>query len=179
MELRRSERLAARASLQEGPGSGTVQRRATGTHRKTTRKKKSTYFKKARSSPYFSSGTSLRPLMLSRRKKTPRHLLYRDYSPPSSPHDLVQERLWRNPWQLLVATILLNKTTGKQLTIMAPGITSCAVGKAALPVLWTFLSQYPSPEHAAGADWTDIAAMLAPLGLHNKRAQIIIRFSSE
>lgn len=58
-------------------------------------------------------------------------------------------------------------------------MTSCAVGKAAIPVLWALLSQYPSPEDAASADWTDIAAMLAPLGLHRKRAHIIMRFSSE
>ena len=58
-------------------------------------------------------------------------------------------------------------------------MTSCAAGKAALPVLWAFLSQYPSPGAAASADWGNIAAMLTPLGLHKKRAHTIIRFSSE
>ena len=113
MELRRSVRLATRVSIQDGSGSSTVQHRAAGTRRKTRRK--SPYFKRARSSPYFTSSQarSLQPLVLGRKKKSPRHLLYPDYSPPSSPHGLVQERLWREPWRLLVATILLNKTTGK------------------------------------------------------------------
>ena len=46
-------------------------------------------------------------------KKAPRHLAYPDFVPPSSPYDLVQEQLYREPWKLLIATIFLNRTTGE------------------------------------------------------------------
>ena len=46
-------------------------------------------------------------------KKTPRHLDYPDFTPPTSPYGLVQEQLYREPWKLLIATIFLNRTTGK------------------------------------------------------------------
>ena len=45
--------------------------------------------------------------------KRHRHLLYPDFSPPVSPFGLVQEQLFKEPWKLLVATIFLNKTTGR------------------------------------------------------------------
>ena len=45
--------------------------------------------------------------------KRHRHLLYPDFTPPESPFGLVQEQLYKEPWKLLVATIFLNKTTGK------------------------------------------------------------------
>ena len=116
MELR-----PTRLSLQEASAHHLT---AAGTCRKTSRKSngainKSPYFKRMKSSPYFTSrpgsARTLRPIALGRRhkEKSPRHLLYPDYCPPSSPHDLVQERLWQEPWQLLVATIFLNKTGGK------------------------------------------------------------------
>ena len=52
-------------------------------------------------------------------------------------------------------------------------------GKAALPILWEFFKLYPSPEVVRDADWSPIAKMMTPLGLHEKRAQIMIRFSSK
>lgn len=33
--------------------------------------------------------------------------------PPRSPYSLIQEDLFHNPWQLLIATIFLTKVTGK------------------------------------------------------------------
>ena len=41
--------------------------------------------------------------------------LHRDekWIPPNSPYSLVQEVLYQDPWKLLVATIFLNRTTGK------------------------------------------------------------------
>ena len=35
-----------------------------------------------------------------------------DWDPPQSPYNFIQEYLYRDPWQLLVATIFLNKTDG-------------------------------------------------------------------
>lgn len=37
--------------------------------------------------------------------------------PPRSPYALIQEDLFHNPWQLLIATIFLTKVTGKYLFI--------------------------------------------------------------
>ncbi|XP_076362291.1 uncharacterized protein LOC143253050 isoform X2 [Tachypleus tridentatus] len=85
------------------------------------------------------------------------------WTPPKSPYNLVQESLYHDPWKLLVSTIFLQKTTGR----------------AAIPVLWNFFDKYPLPEDACKADWKDIAHILKPLGLHEKRAKIIIRFSKE
>ncbi len=55
---------------------------------------------------------------------------------------------------------------------------TCA-GTAALPVLWDFFKLYPSPEMAVKADTKEIAKLLNPLGLHEKRAQIIVKFSGK
>lgn len=50
-------------------------------------------------------------------------------------------------------------------------------GKAAIPILWKFLNRWPNPDTARKGDWQAMARLLAPLGLHEKRAKIIIRFS--
>lgn len=50
-------------------------------------------------------------------------------------------------------------------------------GKAAIPILWKFLNRWPNPDTARRGDWQAMARLLAPLGLHEKRAKIIIRFS--
>ena len=77
-------------------------------------------------SPYFQSSRKKRQTKTTRKKsppteqkkKTPRHLDYPDYVPPSSPYGLVQEQLYQDPWKLLIATIFLNRTTGMKI-IMA------------------------------------------------------------
>lgn len=83
--------------------------------------------------------------------------------PPQSPYNLVQEKLYRDPWKVLIATIFLNRTTGK----------------AAIPILWQFLDLYPTAHAAIEADTEEIAKLLQPLGLHRKRAAIIQKFSEE
>ena len=52
-------------------------------------------------------------------------------------------------------------------------------GKCTIPVLWKFLEKWPNAEVTASADWRPIAELLQPLGLHNKRAQILVRFSGK
>ncbi|XP_061187716.1 uncharacterized protein LOC133195790 [Saccostrea echinata] len=105
-------------------------------------------------SPYFQSGHYM-----------PRPELHRDvkWTPPKSPFHLIQESLYHDPWKLLVATIFLNRTTGR----------------AAIPILWKFLNRWPNPDAARRGDWQSMARLLTPLGLHEKRAKIIIRFSDE
>lgn len=39
------------------------------------------------------------------------------WEPPVSPHGLIEELLYWDPWKLLVACILLNKTTGTQVSV--------------------------------------------------------------
>lgn len=56
------------------------------------------------SSPYFSV-----PSVLPKNKHS---RLPPDWEPPQSPYHFIQEYLYRDPWQLLVATIFLNKTNG-------------------------------------------------------------------
>ncbi|CAL1526542.1 unnamed protein product [Lymnaea stagnalis] len=83
--------------------------------------------------------------------------------PPRSPFCLVQESLFHDPWKLLVATIFLNKTSGRQ----------------AIPTLWKFLNRWPTPELARCADEEEVADLLFPIGLNYTRAKTIIRFSNE
>tara|TARA_Y100000034_G_scaffold117394_1_gene156772 strand:- start:854 stop:1279 length:426 start_codon:yes stop_codon:yes gene_type:complete len=83
--------------------------------------------------------------------------------PPKSPFNLIQESLWENPWQLLVACIFCNQT--KRV---------CAE-----PILWDFFEKYPTPECAASADIDELIEMLSPLGLQKRRAYTLIRFSRE
>ena len=83
--------------------------------------------------------------------------------PPKSPFDLVQEKLYTQPWKLLVATIFLNKTNNK----------------VSLPILWQFFKLWPTPEAASTADPVQVAQLLQPMGLHNLRAKLIVRFSWE
>ncbi|RUS78236.1 hypothetical protein EGW08_014005 [Elysia chlorotica] len=91
--------------------------------------------------------------------------LKRDASwvPPKSPFFLVQESLFHDPWKLLVATIFLNKTTGRQ----------------AIPTLWKFLNHWPTPEQACQGDEEEMAEVLFPIGLNYTRAHTIKKFSEE
>ncbi|XP_030641127.1 methyl-CpG-binding domain protein 4 [Chanos chanos] len=110
---------------------------------------------KRRTSPYFRKRRDdLSP---------PRRKALRKWTPPRSPFNLVQETLFHNPWKLLVATIFLNKTSGKM----------------ALPVLWQFFEKYPTPEVVRDSDWQPVAELLQPLGLNTLRAKTLIRFSDE
>ncbi|KAM6345392.1 methyl-CpG-binding domain protein 4 isoform 6-T9 [Alca torda] len=93
----------------------------------------------------------------------PRRKAFRKWTPPRSPFNLIQETLFHDPWKLLIATIFLNKTSGKM----------------AIPVLWEFLKKYPSPEITRTADWKEMSELLRPLGLYELRAKTIIKFSDE
>ncbi|KAJ3032485.1 Methyl-CpG-binding domain protein 4 [Rhizophlyctis rosea] len=83
------------------------------------------------------------------------------YIPPRSPENLIQESLYTNPWALLIATIFLNKTTGRK----------------AKPKLWEFFQKWPSPEACAAANQADILPIFSDLGLQNQRSARVIKFS--
>lgn len=108
-------------------------------------------------SPYFSR----KPLR--DEPSPPKRKAFKKWTPPRSPFNLVQETLFHDTWKLLVATIFLNRTSGKM----------------AIPVLWQFFEHYPSAEVTREADWKPISELLKPLGLHELRAKTLIRFSDE
>nr|XP_046188522.1 methyl-CpG-binding domain protein 4-like [Oncorhynchus gorbuscha] len=112
---------------------------------------------KRKTSPYFSRKSMRDGLSPPRRKAL------RKWTPPRSPFHLVQETLFHDPWKLLIATVFLNKTSGKM----------------AIPVLWQFFKLYPSAEETRGAEWKPLSVLLRSLGLYELRAKIIIRFSDE
>ncbi|KAM6345389.1 methyl-CpG-binding domain protein 4 isoform 3-T3 [Alca torda] len=128
-----------------------------------------------KTSPYFSSKCSKEGksilycpinflvLPLCPAPSPPRRKAFRKWTPPRSPFNLIQETLFHDPWKLLIATIFLNKTSGKM----------------AIPVLWEFLKKYPSPEITRTADWKEMSELLRPLGLYELRAKTIIKFSDE
>ncbi|XP_008585249.1 PREDICTED: methyl-CpG-binding domain protein 4 [Galeopterus variegatus] len=116
-----------------------------------------TQIEKRKTSWYFTSKYNKEALSPPRRKA------FKKWTPPRSPFNLVQETLFHDPWKLLIATIFLNRTSGKM----------------AIPVLWKFLEKYPSAEVARTADWRDVSELLKPLGLYDLRAKTIIRFSDE
>nr|XP_045371025.1 methyl-CpG-binding domain protein 4 [Camelus bactrianus] len=116
-----------------------------------------TQIEKRKTSLYFSSKYNKEALSPPRRKA------FKKWTPPRSPFNLVQETLFHDPWKLLIATIFLNRTSGRM----------------AIPVLWQFLEKYPSAEVARAADWRDVSELLKPLGLYDLRAKTIIKFSDE
>ncbi|XP_067400464.1 methyl-CpG-binding domain protein 4 isoform X2 [Emydura macquarii macquarii] len=116
-----------------------------------------TQVERRKTSPYFSSKHSTEA------PSPPRRKAFRKWTPPRSPFNLVQETLFHDPWKLLIATIFLNKTSGKM----------------AVPVLWEFLEKYPSPDVARTSDWKEMSELLKPLGLYKIRAKTIIKFSDE
>jgi methyl-CpG-binding domain protein 4 len=85
------------------------------------------------------------------------------WHPPPSPFGLLEEELYSNPWKLLVACMLLNKTTASQVRT----------------VIWKLFSTYPTPEAAIAANTTDLEVLLRPLGLFRKRALAIQKLSEE
>ncbi|XP_016065384.1 PREDICTED: methyl-CpG-binding domain protein 4 isoform X1 [Miniopterus natalensis] len=116
-----------------------------------------TQVEKRKTSLYFSSKYNKEALSPPRRKA------FKKWTPPRSPFNLVQETLFHDPWKLLIATIFLNRTSGKM----------------AIPVLWEFLEKYPSAEVARTAHWRDVSELLKPIGLYELRAKTIIKFSDE
>ncbi|TKS77781.1 Methyl-CpG-binding domain protein 4 [Collichthys lucidus] len=112
---------------------------------------------KRKTSPYFSRKLAKDVLSPPRRK------VFKKWTPPRSPYNLVQETLFHDPWKLLVATIFLNKTSGKM----------------AIPLLWQFFERYPSAQVTREADWKPMSELMMPLGLYELRAKTLIRFSDE
>ena len=115
------------------------------------------------------------------------------FVPPRSPFGLLEEILWEDEWKMLVACMMLNCTTRVQVD----------------RVLWRLFATTPTPEAAValGRRFVDdsrrgsaattarpaeldaegfsvagaarLEALLAPLGLHRKRARAFVRLSED
>lgn len=73
------------------------------------------------------------------------------------------EKLRYEPWKMLVAVTLLNKTSGR----------------AANPVREEIFERWPTPQSLSEASQPDLAEVLYPLGLFNQRANSLIRLSQQ
>ncbi|GAB4822354.1 hypothetical protein N2152v2_009400 [Parachlorella kessleri] len=85
------------------------------------------------------------------------------WEPPVSPYGLLEEELYDDPWKLLVACMLLNKTSGKQVR----------------KVIWDLFLLCPTPAAATSADVAAIQTLIQPLGLFRKRAVAIQKLSRD
>ena len=80
-----------------------------------------------------------------------------------SPFGLLEELFLSDPWKLLVSAICLNVTARASVD----------------RILNRFLHRWPDAETTAGARWKEIEMVISPLGLGEKRAKGLIRFSQE
>jgi methyl-CpG-binding domain protein 4 len=82
---------------------------------------------------------------------------------PSEGYVMFQERLRDDPWKMLVACCLLNKTGRKQVE----------------KVIWGLFDRYPTCKDLGHADPLDVAPLIKSLGLQNQRARRLVRMSWE
>jgi methyl-CpG-binding domain protein 4 len=76
---------------------------------------------------------------------------------------MLQEIYLHDPWKMLVGCILLNQTTRTQVDSVREDL----------------FSFWPDPIEMASADPEEIARVIKPLGLYNRRARTLIKFSRE
>ena len=76
---------------------------------------------------------------------------------------LLQDIYKNDPWKMLVCCIMLNLTTRKQVD----------------KIRHKLFKKYPNPRDLANAAVSELSKMLTPLGMQNKRAVTLIRFSQE
>ncbi|KAG1668612.1 hypothetical protein FOA52_001481 [Chlamydomonas sp. UWO 241] len=83
------------------------------------------------------------------------------WHPPASPFSLLEEVLYTDPWRLLLACMLLNRTSAKQVRL----------------VLGPLFAGWPTARAMADANASELEAVIHPLGLFRKRSLSAIRFS--
>ena len=74
---------------------------------------------------------------------------------------IVQERLWNEPFWLLIAVTFLNKTAGR----------------SAVPTLFALKDKYKTPEGLAAASQPEVCDMIRHLGLQNQRSTRVIKMA--
>lgn len=81
--------------------------------------------------------------------------------PPVSPFGLLQETLWPNHWLILVASMLLNCTSRKQVEKVLP----------------EFSRRWPDPRCLLVAQRDDVAMVCKTLGFANRRTKNLIEMT--
>ncbi len=74
---------------------------------------------------------------------------------------LIQEDYLDDPWKILVCCILLNRTTGRAVKEILPGL----------------FSTYPTPEDMMEAEWLELYDSIAHLGFGHKRVLYLTEMS--
>jgi hypothetical protein len=82
---------------------------------------------------------------------------------PESPLGLLEELFCGDPWRLLISTIFLNRTSRVQVDV----------------VLHHFLQQWPTALVTSKASPESIADVVGSMGMREKRAHGIVRFSKD
>lgn len=85
----------------------------------------------------------------------------KNWIPPLSPYGLIQESLWPDEWKCLVACLMLNCTTRKQVEKVIP----------------EFFLRWPSPAQFLSAKLEEITALISPLGFQNRRATRLLEMT--
>ncbi len=80
-----------------------------------------------------------------------------------SPFGLLEELFVENPFQLLLSTILLNRTTRIQVD----------------PVLYELLQHWSTPESLLEADFDALHQVVRPLGMGSRRAKGLLQFARD
>ncbi|XP_076255508.1 methyl-CpG-binding domain protein 4-like isoform X2 [Rhynchophorus ferrugineus] len=94
-------------------------------------------------------------------KKDVKFKIITGFIPPKSPHNLIEEQLWNDPWALLIATIFLNRT-------------SCQIAR---PYVFWFLNDNPNPSLVLEKNVNDLEIYFRALGLQITRAKQVWRMS--
>jgi methyl-CpG-binding domain protein 4 len=116
-------------------------------------------------SPFFSPPASTEKSKVSAERK-PRQkgglISCIPFPPLSSPSfGLLQEKLWNDPFRLLIGVTFLNRTMGKH----------------AIPVFFSLMEKYPAPDDILAAEKEDIISMTRHLGLQAQRAETYKKFA--
>ena len=85
------------------------------------------------------------------------------WKPPRSPIGMLQEDLWPNEWKILVACLLHNQTSRKQVN----------------KVYEELFRLYPTADSMKDADVNDLQSLIKPLGMWKRRTETLRRFSRE
>ena len=83
--------------------------------------------------------------------------------PPKSPIGMLQEDLWPDEWKILVACILHNLTSRKQVD----------------KVYKQLFSAYPDAQTMSRADVGKLKSIIKPLGMVNRRSKALVKFSQQ
>lgn len=82
--------------------------------------------------------------------------------PPRSPFGLIQEDLFPDEWKCIVACLMLNCTSRRQVEKILP----------------SFFSRWPNPESFLSADDEDVKSTISSLGFKNRRCKLLFEMTN-